>query len=243
MAIHVPGDRQRAEEMTATVQAPRWREAFDGVESEVREVRQWISRLLPACQARADVVLVANELCTNAILHTASGRGGRFVVEIAWYPSTVRVSVADAGAPDGPRQVSDPDEHGRGLAIVQELCHRSGYFGGHRGLLAWAEISWSGPGAVPPPGFGDAYQDTIREGLDILGRAHRGVPTWFGHETRQWWALTGQPGVRRLLAASTPQELDGQLTAMRAPRAVASGSRSSWPPLTPPGSGRANACA
>jgi hypothetical protein len=202
--------------MTATDQVLRWREVFEGTETEARKVRHWIFQLLPACQACADVVLVTNELCTNAILHTASGHGGLFVVEIAWYPRTVRVSVADAGAPDRPRHISDPDEQGRGLTIVRELCQNSGYFGDHRGLLAWADISWSGPGAAPPPDFGDAYQDTIREGLAILSRAHHGVPTWFGHETRQWWAITGQPGARRLVAAATPKELAAQLDAMRA---------------------------
>jgi hypothetical protein len=44
------------------------------------------------------------ELATNAVTHTAS-RGGLFAVEVevACYAQAVRVTVADQGAPEGPR--------------------------------------------------------------------------------------------------------------------------------------------
>ncbi len=55
---------------------PRWRRVFPGRDDQVREVRHWLAGLLPGAPERDDVVMVAVELATNAIRHTASGRGG-----------------------------------------------------------------------------------------------------------------------------------------------------------------------
>jgi serine/threonine-protein kinase RsbW len=62
-------------------------------------MRRWLASLLPECPAREDVVCVATELGTNAVRHTASGRGAWFAVEVTWHRSVVRVAVADGGAP------------------------------------------------------------------------------------------------------------------------------------------------
>ena len=63
---------------------PRWRRVFPGRDDQVREVRRWLAGLLPGAPERDDVVVVAVELVTNAIRHTASGRGGLIVVEVTW---------------------------------------------------------------------------------------------------------------------------------------------------------------
>jgi len=60
----------------------RWRRVFHGVDSQLEQLRRWLESLLPASPARDDLVLVATELGTNAVRHTASGRGGQFAVEI-----------------------------------------------------------------------------------------------------------------------------------------------------------------
>jgi len=52
---------------------PRWRRVFPGRDDQVREVRRWLAGLLPGAPERDDVVVVAVELVTNAIRHTASG--------------------------------------------------------------------------------------------------------------------------------------------------------------------------
>src|SRR3984893_16855085 len=93
----------------------RWRRAFPGEESQLGVLWRWLASLLPPCPARDDVVSVANELGSNAIVHTLSGRGGRFAVEVTWYGPLVRVAVADGGAPAG-RRVGDDTvgEQGRG---------------------------------------------------------------------------------------------------------------------------------
>jgi serine/threonine-protein kinase RsbW len=104
--------------------------------------------LLPECPARDDVIYVSTELASNAVRHTASGRGGRFVIEIIQRAAVVRVSVRDAGAPSVPRIVGDDplQESGRGLLLVDRLSLRHGVAGDERGRLAWADIPWPDQG-------------------------------------------------------------------------------------------------
>jgi hypothetical protein len=200
--------------------ALRWRRVFDGDRAQVREVRRWLSGLLPECPARDNVVSVATELCSNAIAHTASGRGGFFAVEIAWQGATVRVTVADAGAPTGPYRIDDPmAERGRGLLIVASLCGRTGICGDHRGRLVWGDVFWDGP-PVPSAAAGGGHEAAIRDGLAGLARRHRDVPAWFGRSTRQWWALTGRPGASRLITAPTPRELGDLIDSTQPPPRV-----------------------
>ena len=81
----------------------RWLRLFRGQESELRQLRHWLTGLLPDSPGRDDLISVAVELGTNAVQHTASGVGGWFTVEIASLPPVIRVSVTDEGAADGPR--------------------------------------------------------------------------------------------------------------------------------------------
>jgi Histidine kinase-like ATPase domain len=197
--------------------ALRWRALFDGDESQVREVRRWLTGLLPACPARDDVVSVACELSTKAIAHTASGHDGVFAVEIAWHGATVAVAVADAGAPTGPYPIDDPmAERGRGLMLVHGLCIRTGVSGDRRGRLVWGDVLWSGP-PVPLAAAGSGHEAAIRDGLAGLADRHRDVLAWFGRSTLQWWALAGQPGDPRLVTAPTPGELGDLIDSLQTP--------------------------
>ena len=138
-----------------TVGGMRWRRMFRGEERQLGAMRRWLASLLPAVPARDDVILVATELASNAICHTASGSGGRFTVEITWWQSVVRVGVTDCGGPEQPRVVDDPaGERGRGLLLVTGLSLRTGARGDQQGRLVWADVRWDGPppaaGAVMP---------------------------------------------------------------------------------------------
>jgi serine/threonine-protein kinase RsbW len=125
----------------------RWRQEFSGEERSLRGLRHWLASLLPASPARDDVISIANELGSNAIRHTASGRGGKFAVEITWSRVIVRITVADGGAASGPHLIDDPAaEHGRGLHLVHGLASRTGVIGNRQGRLVWAEIPWTNPG-------------------------------------------------------------------------------------------------
>jgi hypothetical protein len=198
----------------------RWRRVFPGEEQQLGVLRRWLALLLPDCPARDDVTYVATELGTNAVRHTASGRGGWFAVEITWHRAVVRVAVADGGAPSGLQVVGDPDdEHGRGLLVVAGLSARTGVCGDHRGRLVWADVPWGDAGAVEPASPGDPHEVAIRDGQAGLASRFAGVPVWFGRSTLQWWALAGG----ELVAASSVDELASLLGRIAGPV-------SSWPP-------------
>lgn len=109
-------------------------------------MRRWLESVLPPCPARDDVMSVAGEFAANAVRHTASGRGGKFAVEVTWQPGVVRVTVADGGAPGEPRVIEDlAGESGRGLLMVRGLSLRSGVRGDARGRMVWADLAWDGP--------------------------------------------------------------------------------------------------
>jgi serine/threonine-protein kinase RsbW len=195
----------------ALVPGLRWRRVLPGEERQLGELRRWLESLLPQSPARDSVAAVATELGCNAIRHTASGRGGWFAVEVTCYEPVVRVTVADSGAPTGPRMVDDPAaEDGRGLLVVQGLALRTGVCGDERGRLVWADISWQG-GATTPVASPDPYEAAIRDGEATLARSFAGIPAWFGRSTLKWWALA-RPGV--LVTADSAGELAGLLHRM-----------------------------
>jgi len=88
--------------------ACRWLRLFRGQESELRQLRHWLTELLPDSPGRDDLISVAVELGTNAVQHTASGNGGWFTVEVASLGPMLRVSVTDEGAERGPSLADDP---------------------------------------------------------------------------------------------------------------------------------------
>lgn len=205
----------------------RWRRWFPGEERQLGVLREWLASLLPECPARDDVTSVASELGANAIRHTASGRGGWFGAEVTWYGLVVRVAVADAGAPTGPRVIDDPAaEHGRGLLIVRGLAVRTGTCGDQRGRLVWAEIPWTGPGCVALASSPYPHEAAIRDDETALARHFTSVPTWFGRSTLQWWALAGK---EELLTAPTAREL-----ATRLSQALSTRSSTPSPPAANP---------
>ncbi|WP_438817004.1 ATP-binding protein [Streptomyces griseoflavus] len=85
--------------------------------------------------------LVVSELVTNAIVHTASSH---IVCELHEGGDLVRIAVRDEGcAPDRPRantRQRPDDEHGRGLLLVDALCHSWGAHEQGPGLLVWADL-------------------------------------------------------------------------------------------------------
>jgi histidine kinase-like protein len=201
----VPGSRPGAPG-TASAPGMRWRRVFPGEERQLSSMRRWLLTLLPDGMARDDVIGVATELGSNAIKHTASGRGGWFAVEIVWHehPAWVRLAVADGGAPDGPREIDDPlAENGRGLMLVRGLSARTGVSGDQRGRVVWAEIPWAVHAAAASPAH-DPFEAAIREGMAALAVRFAGVPIWYGRSTMQWWALVAGD---MLLTAPSPQEL------------------------------------
>jgi hypothetical protein len=171
------------------------RRAFFGEERELGTLRRWLESLLPEHPARDDVVLVATELATNAVLHTASGQGGWFEVDITWRSPAVRIAVIDSGAPTGPRLIEDPgSNHGRGLRVRGDV----------KGRWVWADVLWGDTGPVAHGSPQDSGAAAI---YASLARRDAGVPVWFGRATLQWWALVHGG----LVPAPSVQELAGLL--------------------------------
>jgi hypothetical protein len=196
----------------------RWRRVFPGEERQLGELRRWLATLLPDEPPRDDVALVATELATNAVRHSASGRGGWFAVEITWHKTMVQIAVADGGGPSVPHIIDDPAaDHGRGLQLVRGLSTRTGSCGGQRGRLVWAHVPWPPSSEGEPRLAGqDPYEAAIRADEAALAARFAGLPAWFGRSTLQWWAL----GPAGLLTAPTPQELAGALSHIMATEAM-----------------------
>jgi anti-sigma regulatory factor (Ser/Thr protein kinase) len=109
---------------------PRFRRSFAGQPGQVAQARHFVQAALAGCPALADAVLLTSELATNAVQHSASGRGGAFVVAICHAPGRVRVTVTDDGSATRPIMAPEPEElavSGRGLVLVDCLADRWGY--------------------------------------------------------------------------------------------------------------------
>ncbi|MFF7380270.1 ATP-binding protein [Streptomyces massasporeus] len=113
------------------------------------------------CEDTCDsAALVVSELVTNAIVHTASTH---IVCELLDGDDLVRIAVRDEGcAPGQPHAASrtrPEEEHGRGLLLVDALCHSWGAHENGPGLLVWAELPRTAdtPDAADSPGTADAH--------------------------------------------------------------------------------------
>src|SRR3984957_3552987 len=97
-----------------------WQRLFRGQQTELRQLRHWLTALLPDTSARDDLISVAVELGTDAIQHPASGDGGWFTVEVACLGPVIRVAVTDEGRPGVPCLTGDPLSSGD-LALDGDL--------------------------------------------------------------------------------------------------------------------------
>ena len=92
--------------------------------------RTFVAAALASCPAASDAILLTSELATNAVTHSATGRGGLFAVSISHAPGRVRVTVTDDGSATRPAvAVAVGDElatSGRGLLLVDCLARHTG---------------------------------------------------------------------------------------------------------------------
>jgi serine/threonine-protein kinase RsbW len=118
------------------------RRVFSGSPDQIRYARDFVSRMLIACPAAQDAILLVSELATNAVMHTNSGKDGAFAVTVRRTDTMVRVEVSDAGSAHAPAIHPDGMDHeaGRGLAIVEMIATRWGHHGSIRGRVVWFEL-------------------------------------------------------------------------------------------------------
>jgi anti-sigma regulatory factor (Ser/Thr protein kinase) len=120
------------------------RRAFRGSSDQIACVREFVRLALGPVPVLDEAVLLASELSTNAVVHTASGDRGTFDVAVCRYASSVRVEVRDAGSRRVP--VTDPHndlaEEGCGLGLVDLVADRWGHSGDCEGRSVYFELCW-----------------------------------------------------------------------------------------------------
>jgi anti-sigma regulatory factor (Ser/Thr protein kinase) len=197
--------------LTANPPCLAWRRSFPGESGQVSVLRRWLADLLPECDGRDMVVLVASDLGANAVRHTASGLpGGRFGVTVTWTADMVRIWVDDSGGPSVPAVIEAADgEGGRGLRLVACLSDSLSVSGDEEGRLVRADIPWSADGGPSPQNSG--YGTEVTPPLTRLQDAFPLAVIWFGQTTRHWWALIGTERGDRLLEGPSPGGLAAAL--------------------------------
>ena len=128
---------------TTTAAIPKAR-TFAGSAEEIRSVRQFVGQCIAGCPVADDVILLASEIATNALRHTASGRDGTFIVLVRAAEGCTRVEVHDLGSDTEPAigRSDSPGESGAGLAIVETVAARWGFHGSRFGRVVWFEMDW-----------------------------------------------------------------------------------------------------
>ena len=126
-----------------------------GTIDQAQHVRADLAQVAAGCPVLDDLVLLASELSTNAILHSRSGHPDRtFTVRVTLYPGDyARGEVIDHGGTWTADELDD--EHGRGLAIVAAVAG-DGNWGIDGGAASRAHGSGSTGtptprNATPPP--------------------------------------------------------------------------------------------
>jgi hypothetical protein len=122
--------------------APGYTGTFCGRAEEAARVRRELEAYLGACTAADDVILAADELAANAILHTQS-RGASFTVRCHTSPGQVRIEVEDLGGPW--RQRAAPADRPHGLDVIEALTGPDGWgtqVTSAGGRVVWARLPW-----------------------------------------------------------------------------------------------------
>jgi two-component sensor histidine kinase len=126
----------------ATATATTYQGTFHGRADELARVRKEIAAYLGECPVADDLILIADELATNSILHTKS-KGRSFRVRCELSARSVRVEVEDMG---GLWRTRKDDDRPHGLDIVAALTGRDNW-GTERTpdntRIVWAALQWS----------------------------------------------------------------------------------------------------
>ena|ERR1700678_3128650 len=123
-----------------------WSRAFPGRPEQVSCARQFVTSVLAGRPEADEAALVASELCTNAVRHSASGGpDGMFAVTVRRDQDRSLVSVLDMGSPNQPVIAADGGldslECGRGLVLVAALAKEWGTARNRLGCEVWAELA------------------------------------------------------------------------------------------------------
>ena len=118
----------------------RFQGTYRAEPAQVGRARRALAEALGDCSFADDAALIASELATNSVLHSASGNGGEFTLRAEireWY---VWVEVEDAGG----SWTLGPHDDGRphGLDVIEAIAGPGnwGVDGDGSGRIVWAMI-------------------------------------------------------------------------------------------------------
>ena len=112
-----------------------------GRPGQVRQARALLTRFLTGFPAADDAVLLASELCGNAIIHSASGQPGGFFILRARAQGITHLlaEVEDNGSPwDGNLHAAQAPH---GLFLVRQLATSCGTRPGRYGWISWFTLT------------------------------------------------------------------------------------------------------
>ena len=131
-------------ETTNPPEAITFERDYPGIISQAQHVRADLAKIAAECPAADDVILLASELATNAVLHSRSGHPNRvFTVRATLYPGDYAwVEIIDQGGAWTPDQ--NDSEHGRGLTVVADIAGDGnwGIDGDDAARVAWFRLGW-----------------------------------------------------------------------------------------------------
>jgi len=117
---------------------------YPGRADQVRHVRGDVAEHLGECPVTDDLMLIASEFATNAVLHSRS-RGGHFTIRVKLHDDYLRLECQDAGGAWRGRQHTADRPHG--LDIVEALTGPARW-GTERTpddtRVVWATLEWPG---------------------------------------------------------------------------------------------------
>lgn len=150
----VAGWRERLDEVVACIDGDAEHLDARVSRSSLVVLRRWVDGLLrqvarrggvapdePLERSIADVVLVVDELVSNALEHAA----GAPEVGVSIGPDRVLVTVSDRRPDDAPILGFPPplQPSGRGMLVVDAVSRRWGVVIGQTSKAVWAELPWS----------------------------------------------------------------------------------------------------
>jgi serine/threonine-protein kinase RsbW len=123
-----------------------WSRTFPGRPEQVSQARQFVATVLAGRPEADEAALIASELCTNAVRHSASGGpDGMFSLTVCRAVDRSRICVQDMGSPHAPAVKlaggAEALECGRGLLLVAALTKEWGTIRNRLGWLVWAELA------------------------------------------------------------------------------------------------------
>jgi serine/threonine-protein kinase RsbW len=129
---------------TSAPEAINFERSYRGTADQSHHVRADLAEIAGDCPVADELVLLASELATNAILHSRSGHPDRtFTVRATLYPGEYAwVEVVDLGGAWTKDEYDD--EHGRGLGIVAAVAgdENWGVEGNAASRVVWFRLDW-----------------------------------------------------------------------------------------------------